>query len=246
MLLPAELVQCELCRTCSRPQKELQVIPFPTLYHQISGGLSHSQDMICKQWRISVTSGCWGLCDTPLFTARIKTLCSSQHLGARCKAGQGGSPVEDTVSWNFPAYFPFVGKTWGHSGQVLPHINRAEPQAHRHGTMHLGHDSHHPGNVMEPFRFIVPFLLSTAEPRATCGPAQLGSPGLPHLGDGCVTSSKHRVPASPNLLECSTTQNQLVSGTLLWLSEPSSDFFFLLLADLAFCNREVSILTFKY
>lgn len=152
MLLPAELVQCELCRTHSSPQKELQVIPFPTLYHQVSGGLSHSQDMICKEWRISLTSGCWDLCDKPLFTARIKTPCSSQRLGARCKAGQGGSPLEDTASWNFPAYFPFVCKTWGHSGQMLPHINRAEHQAHRHGTMHLWHDSHHPGNVNGAFQ----------------------------------------------------------------------------------------------
>ena len=52
--------------------------------------------------------------------------------------------------------------------------------------MHLWGNSHHPGNVMEPFRFIIPFLLSMVEPRATRGPAQLGSPGLPHLGDGCV------------------------------------------------------------
>lgn len=82
------------------------MMAFPTLYHQIAGGLSASEDMICKEQRLLLKFQDAEVSATKHSFLPELRRCSSRYLGSRCKASQGGSHIEDTGYWNFPAHFP--------------------------------------------------------------------------------------------------------------------------------------------
>lgn len=134
MLLPAELVQCELHRTCGSTQEELQEIPFPTPHHQVTGGLSQNQATICEEGRILLTE---------VSVANLYQQPELRYYAAACiwekmRDWPGRVSLRKSNVLELSSSFLICEQDLRWLWSDTPHVSGPKPQAPRHGQCICG------------------------------------------------------------------------------------------------------------